>query len=440
MADATSLSYVYTVGGYAALIGIGYTLYAYSAQNARRRAGATQPRPARSSQPEPRKEEKKKKQRVSSPRQAPVSSEKSSQPKARARAQAETPETGAYTTSAQTETADDGIDNTEFAKQLSMAKQGKQFAKDTDSAKKQKEKSVKQSRANQIDSRAANKTPEVSATPPPLTNGADADDDGLSSEQPPEAKSVDAAGIADMLEPAPTGPSVLRLTDTEVKTKGKSKAKAPEPVETKKQRQNRKKAEAARAAREEAEKERKVLEERQRRAARIAEGRAARDGSQYTNASTKKSAWSQGAPNGDGSGSSTTVPTNGTHQLLDTFDEPPAKEQTTKPAVAPKSESGWMSSLPSEEEQMEMLKNDADEWSTVKTKSKKSPKKDVPATLADDGPVPTVPAAQTVVRAAGNANQGSTKSASAQNFGPFSALAAKGDASGEGDEEEEWDV
>ncbi|GAB7361133.1 hypothetical protein MBLNU230_g1167t2 [Neophaeotheca triangularis] len=86
--------------------------------------------------------------------------------------------------------------------------------------------------------------------------------------EPVDNAATAAAGdVSDMLEPAAPAPTTLRVTgDTEQKKKPKKQAKEEE-VETKKQRQNRQRVEAKRIEREEGEKERKALEERQRRAA-----------------------------------------------------------------------------------------------------------------------------------------------------------------------------
>ncbi|KAF4124024.1 hypothetical protein GMORB2_5740 [Geosmithia morbida] len=460
MADETNMNYLYTVGGYITLAGVGYALYQVSTSKARKKATAVQPKPVRQ-QPEPRREEtaatasssgssKKKKQQPRTDGSADAQGS-SSHVKSRAKTQQQpkvTPQPEAFTTSSQVaEAPDDDIDNAEFARQLSKAKQGKQFAKDSSSGKKQKEKSVKQSRANKINKPIAlqESLAPAPASAPEAVSEAEAehasttDDDATS----PEAVAADAAGVADMLEPTPSGPSVLRLTDTEPKTSNKKKAKAPEVVETKKQRQNRKKAEAAKAAREEAEKERRVLEEKQRRAARIAEGRPAKDGSQYTAASVKSSAWSQGAPSEPASNGATNGATNGAaHGFLDTFDETPAKEVAAKPATAKElsSESAWISSLPSEEEQLEMLKEE-DEWNTVKTKSSKRSKKDNPieSTAPATTAVPASAAADVQPKRPTPVVSSASASSKPQSFGSFSALTAKDDTPEE-EVEEEWDV
>lgn len=265
--------------------------------------------------------------------------------------------------------SDDGADNREFAKQLASIKQGTSFNGPKKSDEK-KQKSVKQSRAQERDNVPASKG-KVSA--PSSTTGADADDD-QSPIASPEFTAVDANDVSDMLErPSSTGPSVLRLTDTDKAPKKKEKkAKAPEPTETKKQRQNKAKVEAARLAREAEEAERKVKMEAQRRLARISEGRAAKDGSSFTAASQpKNNAWAANGANGTSDNNGEFIPV----QPLDTFDTTVQTDvsKSSGPSVG-KSET-WMSSLPSEEEQMSLLR-DNENWSTVKTKKSQRKHKD----------------------------------------------------------------
>lgn len=419
---ADNMNYLYTIGGYATLFGIGYVIYHVSTQKERKRIVSTQAKTApKSSQPEPRKEDRKKKQRMENfASEAQEASSKAS----KAKATNKSPDP-AWLNNAQDDSSDDDVSNREFARQLAKAKEGTKFASKTDGGK-QREKSVKQSRANKMTNRVEEKE-----SAPSSTTGAEADDD-QSPAVSPEVGPANAGDVSDMLEPAKAGPSILRLTDTAPKKQKQKVAKAPEPVETKKQRQNRKKAEAAKVARQEAEQERKVLEEKQRRQARIAEGRAAKDGSQFMAAANNKSAWTQGAP----SNNTTPVPaTNGLHQPLDTFEK--LAPTTVEPVVVSSSSTkdNWAASLPSEEEQMEMLKND-DDWSTVKTKSKKSSKKET-AVDSGDEPLPSRPAAQPKQPQAGAKATKPT-----QSFGSFSALSVKnGPADEEEDEqEEEWDV
>jgi hypothetical protein len=406
------MSYLYTATAYATLIGLVYAAYHVSTQKANKRAAANPSRSARTTQNEPRKEDRKKKQRLES-----FVSETQEASKAKARVQAAEP--ALWPRPSLDDTSDDGADNREFAKQLAQAKEGKKFNNRAEGGK-QKEKSVKQSKANQMTNGFADEKPS--------DTGAEADDD-QSPIDSPEARPVDVSGVGDMLEPAPTGPSVLRITNMEKENDKPKVAKTPQKTETKKQRQNRKKAEAAKEAREEAEKERKTLEEKQRRTARIAEGRPAKDGSHFKAANITNS-WSKGSPSGAGekpvAGDEKSL-----HQPLDTFTKPAAEVQ--KPAPQ-KSEGSWISSLPSEEEQFEMLKDEADEWSTVQSKSSKKGKRtgesgdEMPKQLANK-PKPAAPATKPT-----------SKAGVSQGFGAFSALSDGAAKEEEDEEEEEWDV
>ncbi|KAL7913049.1 hypothetical protein GGI35DRAFT_441886 [Trichoderma velutinum] len=435
MADTNML---YTVGAYAALIGVGYAFYYVSTQKDKKKGSVTITKPAKVSQPETRKEDRKKKQRMESfvTEQDTNKASKADSQKAKA---AETPQRPSNQKAAENQ---EEIDNREFAKQLAKAKEGAKFNTKNDGPK-QREKTVKQSKANK--SKAAPAAPEAVPSAP-SSNGADADDDESPVVLSPATSPVDVSGVNDMLEPAPAGPSVLRLTDTESKKDKKQKApKNPEPAETKKQRQNKKKAEAAKVAREEAEKERKVLEEKQRRTARIAEGRAAKDGSEFMAAvNGNKNAWD--GTNGT-NGAAEKKDDASIYAPLDTFEKAAQKKKAAEkatPAPAPKKEavqnleSSWISALPSEEEQMEMLKEESDEWNTVKSKSSKKAKKAPSADSGEETPQAR-PAAQPKQLAETSANK-STKPVATKNFGgSFSALTVKGDDVEE-DAEEEWDV
>ncbi|KAM5355800.1 hypothetical protein ACJ41O_002446 [Fusarium nematophilum] len=383
---ADNMSYLYTIGGYATLFGLGYVVYQMSTNKARKQARAAPVKISKSSQAEPRKEDRKKKQRMETfASEAQESSKKVPETKA----DAKEADPSAWLSNAQDK--DDEVDNREFARQLAKAKEGTKFAAKADGGK-QREKSVKQSQANKM----AGATEEKESAPS-STTGADADDDRSPITSPEVGPSIAVAGdVSDMLEAGPSGPRILRLTDTEPKKQNKKAAKAATPVETKKQRQNRKKAEAAKVAREEAEKERKVLEEKQ-----------LHGGSEHQ--------------------------TNG-FQPLDTYEQPPAS--VSQPAAASKSaDDTWIESLPSEEEQIEMLKDNDDEWSTVKTKSSKKAGKNAPSVESGDEPS-TRPAPQP------KQPVGNTKTSKpTQSFGSFSALTTKDDgADEEEEEEEEWDV
>lgn len=348
--------------------------------------------------------------------------------------------------------SDDHVDNREFAKQLASIKQGTSFA-GPKKGEERKAKSVKQSRAQEPD--AAPK-PAAKVSAPSSTTGGDADDD-QSPIASPEFTAVDSRDVSDMLEqPSSSGPSVLRLTDTDKAAKpNNKKTKAPEVKETKKQRQNRAKAEAARLAREAEEAERKVKLEQQRRTARIAEGRAAKDGSSFTNAAApKNNAWAgsgaNSTPRPSSFGSGEFVPV----QPLDTYDA--ANQTDASKASAPsvdKSSDNWVSSLPSEEEQMSLLQ-DNDNWNTVTSKkTRRKTKENVTSdsnsisndtssvTSSVNKPEKVVPATQ---QPAVTASQSKPQTAKAvgrpSGFAQQSSFAALSNDSEEQEQEQEWDV
>ncbi|TPX16767.1 uncharacterized protein E0L32_003708 [Thyridium curvatum] len=323
--------------------------------------------------------------------------------------------------------SDEEVDNREFARQLSNAKQGTNFT--SKSKEETRQKSVKQSRAKEMPAPVEKK-----GSAPSSTTGADADDD-QSSVASPSINATKAGDVSDMLEPAGSGPSVLRLTGTEEKKAKEKKTKAPQPTETKKQRQNRRKAEAAKADREEAEKARKVLEEQQRRTARIAEGRAAKDGSAFMASQAASNAWTNNGVNGSSKAAeSNFIPV----QPLDTFDSKPAPVPNPPKAAATSGDS-WVSSLPSEEEQMEAALKDDDAWSTVKTKPRKGKKKDE----TTESVTTTAPASQPAVAVAAPAVKSQPANGRpAKPFHQTSSFAALStdDPAEDEDDEEEWDV
>jgi hypothetical protein len=365
---------------------------------------------------------------------------KTSQPKARQ----PTPSAPApVQPAAADDSSDDGLDNREFARQLANIKQGTILNGPKKSDEK-RQKSVRQSRAQIIDDNAGQS--KVSA--PSSTAGVDADDDE-SLTPSPEIKAADASGVSDMLEAKAAGPSVLRLTDTDkAKPKKEKKAKEPEKVETKKQRQNRQKAEAAKALREETEKHRKTDMESQRRQARIAEGRAAKDGSAFM-AQAQQSAWTGNGANGS-SGSNAT---NGEFlpvQPLDTFDtgsytDVSAPKSVTKSAAPAKSApvksnpaDSWIATLPSEEEQMELLRGE-EEWNTVTTKKVNKKKKEAAAESPIDSE-PTVVQQQPVAKPAAVNGASAAPKRPAKAFTQQSSFAALSANEPEAEDENEWDV
>jgi hypothetical protein len=251
-----------------------------------------------------------------------------------------------------------------WARELAQKKQGTTLAAPSRAAARHK--TVKQANAN-------NRAAELSAS----SSTSDTDDD----ESPVVSPALNSNGInpsgrnvSDMLEPAASGPAVLKLTEsTNPKKEKKHQAKALQQQETKKQRQNRKKVEEKKAQREADEKERRVLLENQRKTAREARGEPSKNGLGISTAPAS-SAWRAtkavaAAPVPAASG-----------PLLDTFtnDDTTTTESTAPTSVSASpvqsSEKWWDgATMPSEEEQQRMLlEQDDNAWVTVSTKGKKS--------------------------------------------------------------------
>jgi len=200
------------------------------------------------------------------------------------------------------------------------------------------------------------------------TGGMDADDDLSSNNSPsfdptPTFKSADSRDVSDMLEAPAAGPSVLRLTDPNQQAlqKKPQQAKNPQTQETKRQRQNRQKKEANKLARERTEKDRRVLLEQQLRTARVAEGRPAKNGTAAAKAPITNAWTTPIQPTSIHDPSSAIAPTTYAAPLLDTFD----KETSAIKA--------WERDLPSEEDQMRMIKemNGEGGWKTVDRRRKR---------------------------------------------------------------------
>ena len=282
---------------------------------------------------------------------------------------------------------DDGMDNREFAKQLSSLKSGISLQKSANNTEvkkskkpgKQNESLSHPSNGKIAEPRGGTGSHELSTTS--STTGADADDD-LSPATSPAFGAVEstknAGDVTDMLEAPVKGPSVLRLTQStqpQPDRQPKEKKAAPEP-ETKKQRQRRKKNEEQKAAREEGEKERRVLMENQRRVAREAEGRPAKNGL-GTSKAPAASVWAK--PMEKTISEPVGSPSNSSGLLLDTFDNPqkPAKNstemETNGTTATPKT---WNGEMPSEEEQLRMLSEvDDNGWNTVQKGGKAKKKR-----------------------------------------------------------------
>ncbi|KAL8793518.1 MAG: hypothetical protein Q9195_003891 [Heterodermia aff. obscurata] len=293
---------------------------------------------------------------------------------------------------------DDGIDNKEFAKQLSSLKSGISLQKSANTTEikkskklgKQNESLLHSSNGKVAEPSGGTGSHEMSTTS--STTGADADDDLSPAMSPAFGATVstkNAGDVADMLEAPVKGPSVLRLTQPtqpQPDRQPKEKKVAPEP-ETKKQRQRRKKNEEQKAAREEGEKERRVLMENQRRVAREAEGRPAKNGLGTSKAPTA-SVWAK--PMEKATLESTGSPLDSSSLLLDTFDDSgkhardSIKTETNGTTATSKT---WNGEMPSEEEQLRML-SEADDngWNTVQKGGKSKKKR---TELAGDQPAET---------------------------------------------------
>jgi len=199
-----------------------------------------------------------------------------------------------------------------------------------------------------------------------------------------------AGDVSDMLEPSAPGPSVMRITG-EQKAKKQSAPRVEAAEETKKQRQNKRKVEEARIAREEDERVRQGLLEKQRKAAREARGEPAKNGLTSSTAPAS-SAWSESIkPSAQASNGSAGQ----SQPLLDTFDQDAVSTSSSNDAATnvttPATVASATADLPSEEAQLEML-NEMNGWNEVST-SKKGKKKGQ-ATEASAIEQPAAPAAK----------------------------------------------
>lgn len=263
-------------------------------------------------------------------------------------------------------------DNKEFARRMAATKAGGAIG--ASKAKVEtRQKSVKQSRAQEKKEKPGVEFSSDNLTAPSSTNGGDADDDQSPINSPELSattiESLVSGGVADMLEKPSAGPSVLKISaPTNPAPEKKQKTPAPAaPVESKKQRQNRQKAEAQKAQREADEAERQKLMEQSRRNARVAEGRAAKDGSGFmaSKAPTYASQWTAPPPTTNG-----TTTSDKKVQLLDTNE---SVEKPAESAASQETGSKWETNL-SEEDQIRIFAEN-ENWETVKNDKKKRVKK-----------------------------------------------------------------
>lgn len=279
---------------------------------------------------------------------------------------------------------DEGMDNREFAKQLSEIKTGTPLAPPTraGSNRKSKKKAVAKENirgAPDVHDMSSSQAMSTASS----TTGMDADDD-LSSTNSPALGATTSKGldISDMLETPAAGPSILRLTGPNQPAPGKStpKQKGLQAQETKKQRQNRQKHERKKVARQQGEKERRVLLEKQLRTAREAEGRPTMNGMTSSKPPTTN-AWPTAAkPTGTHESSSAATSTSDVAPLLDTFDKNgPVKAATngSQGEYISTAAKAWQRDLPSEEDQIRMLNemNEDHGWNTVQNGRKRRNKR-----------------------------------------------------------------
>ncbi len=285
---------------------------------------------------------------------------------------------------------EEGMDNREFAKQLSGLKTGTSLA--PPARKGPSKKALKQSRANGVPQESSPPSvPEGSGvlnsqsiSTTSSTTGADADDD-LSPALSPAlqasstGRTSTSGDVSDMLEAPAAGPSVLRLTDSREfrQVKKAKQQKSAEVQETKKQRQNRQKAEEKKLAREQQEKERRVLLEKQLRTAREAEGSPARNGTAAPKPPATNAWAAQSKQTNEQPLSTSHDDTANDAPLLDTFDKTETSGKDNAPAshLADARPKAWERDLPSEEEQLKMIDEMNDDgWNTV-SKGRKAKKK-----------------------------------------------------------------
>lgn len=405
--------------------GIAYAVYRQYDNKQKQQRKLSKPKGHDLRDSQPKKETKAKRQRLESFASEP----KQAQPRSYATA----------AVSKAKDSSDDGMDNREFAKQMAQNKKNKFTPKVSNE---QKQKSVKQSKAKEINQEAGAAPASVSSS----AAGIDADDadDDQSSAASPLVSAADPTGVSDMLEQQAQTPSVLRLTGTAEKQQKAKPAKSPQRTETKKQRQNRLKAERAKAEREEEEKARKIQMEAQRRKAREAEGRAAKDGSAFVSAQ-KPSVWTGSSVNGKAEQKSAPVAV----QPLDTFENKAEPATSVAPAKGKENAKqngnrpGWADIPYSEEEQLEMLKKQAaeDEWVPVsKRKTKTKGANLVSETDESAGEAPARATGRPASAAEPVKTNGRPKAQAMPTQSSFASLPDEGADLGDEQQEQEWDV
>lgn len=376
-----------TVGGYAALIGLGGIIYLVSqrktAKGPRTKLSSKQTKVVEKEKEKPTKAKKTRKDSGPSSGSQDVEKTDAVTQKVEKLAPQETLSNGITSSD-----NDDGMNNREFAKQLSSAKSGTLLQAKTSEGSRQK--SVKQSRAQEKEKAAVIDT-SSDATAPSSATGGDADDDQSSvnslelvaTRSDTEPTTREAVGLT--LQRPET--NILKITAPATNTlPPRSNAPASfQPAETKKQRQNRKKAELKKAERDADEKERKVLLEKQRRTAREAEGRAAKDGSSFmASKAPTSSAWAAPpSPPSSPEEKPAKATSNSKIELLDTYEPSSSKAGASSNSESEQVSGGWqkLASSLSEEDQLRLAMEESDRWETVPDKRNKKKSKTTPAPI-----------------------------------------------------------
>lgn len=157
--------------------------------------------------------------------------------------------------------------------------------------------------------------------------GGDADDD-MSSVESPQQRPTSGQDISDMLEPSTAAPTSLRLTNATEPKKPKQAPKQFEQVESKKQRAARARREEQKRINEESDKLHEQKKQEQLRRARMAAGTSNQTKANNFAASTSN-AW-QNKPSG-----TTSVPSSSAAPLLDTFETSSTTKESVQAQPAP---------------------------------------------------------------------------------------------------------
>ncbi len=162
-----------------------------------------------------------------------------------------------------------------------------------------------------------------------------------------------------------------------------------------------------------------------------------RTGAGFMAAQAKGNVWTGNGVNGKKTNGET-----GTNGFLPVQPLDTAEPHAVQAATSPKAKADdWKTSLPSEEEQMEMLRHE-EEWSTVKPKVRK-PKKEAAADAEPVSPAePAAPTASEPVKQPPKAHAaaGSRPAHLFTQQSSFAALSTDDAEADEEQEEQEWDV